>query len=156
MQHAKSAIVWITNILEKLNIPFQIAGGLAARAYGSTRKLEDIDIDIPEDKFYLVKHEVSEFIVYGPERYKDEIWDVMLMTLNYNGQLIDLSGAYHTKIWNAKTKKWQELITDFSKAQIKNIFGIQLPVISCDELISYKKILSREVDIKDIEMIDKK
>lgn len=51
MNKVKEALSWITNLLQKYNIPFQIAGGLAAQAYGSNRKLHDIDIDIPEIDF---------------------------------------------------------------------------------------------------------
>src|SRR5690348_12670369 len=47
----KSALHWIVNILKKLNINFQIAGGLAANIYGADRPLHDIDIDIPEEYF---------------------------------------------------------------------------------------------------------
>lgn len=49
-QNIKEALAWITNILKKYSIPFQITGGLAAILYGSKRPLEDIDIDIPEEK----------------------------------------------------------------------------------------------------------
>lgn len=147
---AKAALIWITDILNKLHIPFQIAGGLAAIAYGSTRELNDIDIEIPEDQFDAVSHAVKEFIIYGPERYKSEMWDLALMTLNYKDQLIDLSGAYDTKIRNSQTGEWLHLITDFSSVEIKNVLGLQLPVIAFDELLAYKKILAREVDLIDI------
>jgi hypothetical protein len=31
------------------------------------------------------------FITYGPDQFKSKTWDLMLMTLNYQGQVIDLS-----------------------------------------------------------------
>lgn len=111
----KEALIGITNILKKHNIPFQIAGGLAAQVYGSTRKLMDIDIDIPEEGFEKIQKEVASFITFGLDRFKSDIWDLQLMALNYCGQEIDLSGAHTTKICNKKAKKWERLITDFSK-----------------------------------------
>lgn len=147
---AKAALIWITDILETLDIPFHIAGGLAAIAYGSTRALHDIDIDIPEGKFRILEKEVKEFIVYGPSHFKDAKWDLTLMTLNFNGQLIDLSGAYDAKIFDEKAGKWHHLITDFSTVEIKNVLELQLPVIAFSELLEYKKILAREVDLMDI------
>lgn len=146
----KAALIWITDILVKLQIPFQIAGGLAANAYGSKRKLHDIDIDIPEEAFNALAKEVKEFIIYGPSHFKDEAWDLMLMTLNYQGQLIDLSGAHETKIFDKISGRWQHLDTDFSAVEIKDVFGLPLPIIAFDELLSYKKILARDVDLLDI------
>jgi hypothetical protein len=153
MQETEQALIWITSILNKLNVPFQIAGGLAARIYGSTRELVDIDIDIPENQFDLVKQHVNPFIVFQPTQYKDEVWDLYLMTLNYQNQIIDLCGAYNTKIRNLKTGEWEQLITDFSKTEIKTLFGLDLPVIAQSDLLLYKKIAGREVDIIDIELI---
>src|SRR5262245_7462066 len=120
----KAALVWITNILRKHNIPFQITGGLAARVYGGTRNIEDIDIDIRENTFDLFKNEVAEFIIFGPENFKSEKWNLLLMTLNYQGQDIDLGGAYQTQIFNASTKKWEALHEDLSKAKIKDVLGL--------------------------------
>jgi hypothetical protein len=149
------AFIWIINILTQLNVPFQVAGGLAAITYGSTRPLEDIDIDIAEDKFVLVKAEVNDFIIYGPTQFKDETWDLMLMTLNYHGQLIDLSGAYDTKIYDKENNKWRHLSADFTTSEIKNIFGVAVPVISKCELLYYKKIIARPVDLIDVAQIEK-
>lgn len=80
-----AALQWITTILQKLNISFQVAGGLAASAYGAVRPLNDIDIDIPESAFELLVPHVEEFITFGPEHFKDTQWDLMLMTLDYQG-----------------------------------------------------------------------
>lgn len=151
---SKLAFIWIINVLKNLNVPFQITGGLAAIAYGAVRPLVDIDIDIPEEKFDLVKVEVGDFIVYGPNQFKDESWDLMLMTLNYHGQQIDLSGAFETRICNRITKKWQRFPADFSTAEIKSIFDMEVPVIAKGDLLHYKKLLLRPVDLIDVEHIE--
>ncbi len=154
MRDTKKALVWISTILKKYDIPFQITGGLAANVYGSKRPLDDIDIDIPEDKFELVKKEVEGFILFGPERFKSDKWDLYLMTLNYKEQSIDLSGAYTTKVFNEKTQTWHTLTEDLSTVMIKFIFGLPLPVIRREKLLAYKKILSREVDLIDVSEIE--
>lgn len=150
---SKIALQWITDILKKYGIPFQITGGLAAIAYGATRPLEDIDIDIPEDQFDVFKNDVKEFIRFGPERFKSDRWDLLLMTLNYRGQEIDISGAYDTQILNASTGHWQKLQENLEMATVKNIFGLDLPVIPLEKLIHYKKALARDVDLMDIQEI---
>ena len=142
------------NILVKLNIPFQIAGGLAAITYGANRPLKDIDIDIPEECFSFIQDEVKDFIMYGPAQFKDDTWDLMLMTLTYNGQLIDLSGAFNTKIFNKNTKEWQPCHVDFSKAEIQKCFDLEVPVIPKDDLLFYKKIIARPVDLIDVAQIE--
>lgn len=153
-KNTKAAFIWIIDILKRLNVPFQIAGGLAANLYGANRPLEDIDIDIPEECFSIIKSEVKDFIVYEPTRFKDETWDLMLMTLNYKGQLIDISGAFHTKMHNKFTNEWQTVTTDFSNAEIKKCFDIDVPVIPKNELLFYKKIIARPVDLIDVDQIE--
>ena len=154
MNIEKKAILWITNILNKHAIPFQIAGGLAVRAYGSSRKLMDIDIDIPEEDFETLKLETAPYIIFGPSQFKNEHWDLLLMTLNYHGQEIDLAGAYHTKIYNSENNAWKKIITDFSKTNYMTIHGLSLPVISREELIAYKKILARPIDLVDVKFLE--
>lgn len=150
IEHVKSTLIWITDILSKYQIPFQITGGLAARVYGATRPIADIDIDIPNDKFEIVKNEVSNFITYGPEHFKSDKWDLLLMTLDYNGQDVDLSGINQTKIFNEETGLWVELTDNLSSAVICDVLGLQLPVIPKQSLIAYKQILLRPEDIIDI------
>ena len=154
MRDPKSALIWITNILNELHVPYQIAGGLAARAYGATRELIDIDIDIPEECFDAVKNKVNQYITFGPTQNTEKPWDILLMTINYHGQDIDIGGAHHAKIYNQATGQWHHLATDFSQCVQLEIYGIKVPVISRDDLLAYKKILSRPVDIADIEEVE--
>lgn len=151
----KNALMWITTILQKHQIPFQISGGLAASIYGANRPLADIDIDISDNGFESIIEDVKTYIIYGPARYKSDKWDLMLMTLNYKGQEIDLSGAESTYIFSEQAKEWFKLTESLAAAPIKNVFDIDLPVIPLFNLISYKKILAREVDLIDIAQIEK-
>src|SRR5579872_4658946 len=156
MKNVKSALVWITDILKKHHIPFQITGGLAAITYGANRPLEDIDIDIPDNQFDSIIDDVKSYIIFGPERFNSDKWDLMLMTLNYQGQEIDLSGADSTHIFNEKTNEWILLYEDLMTVSQKKIFDLDFPVISLKNLIYYKKILSREVDLIDVHQIENK
>lgn len=154
MNTTKSALIWITSIITKHNIPYQIAGGLAVQAYGSTRKLMDIDIDIPEEAFEIVADEVADFITFGPANFKSDSWDLYLMTLNYHGQEIDICGAYSSKIYDKTNERWVKLNTDFARVNTLEIYGLNLSVIRLEELIAYKKILSRPVDLIDIDYLE--
>jgi len=150
MRGTKAAFYWIISILKKYEIPFQISGGLAAKIYGVRRELVDIDIDVPEEQFKEILPKVKNYIIFGPRRYKDADWDLWLMTLCYKGQNIDIAGAHQTKIFNKNTKQWIRIKTNFSTAEIKEIFGMKVPVISKKDLIKYKKKLRREVDLTDL------
>lgn len=149
------ALRWISEIFLNHKTPFQISGGLAANIYGSPRELADIDVEILEKDFPEVLSDFSGYVVFGPERFRDKYWDIFLMTLNYHGQSIDISAADSTKIFNSVTGKWESVPADISKAEIKEVFGISVPVCSLQELITYKKKLRRDFDLEDIEFLSR-
>jgi hypothetical protein len=151
MRNTEAAFKWIVGLLHKYQIPFQITGGFAGKIYGSTRPLNDIDIDIPDKDFSKILEDIREFIIYGPAHFIDERWDCELMTLKFDGQEIDISGATEMKICDARTGEWRQMPTDFTKSVQKEIYGLTVPVISPQDLITYKSMLIGEhqkVDIK--------
>lgn len=142
------------SILTHHQIPFQVTGGLAAHLYGGKRPLLDIDLDIPEESFELILEEVRPYLVFGPELHQGDIWKVELMTLNYEGQDIDLGGAYKTQIFNSQTGAWLDSPADFSKVRMMEISGLKIPVVDAEDLIRYKKILSRTEDLEDVQVVE--
>ena len=75
----EAAFKWIVGLLQKYSIPFQISGGFAAKLYGSNRELADIDIGIPDSRFEDIYEEIKPYLIYGPEHYLDDEWDLKLM-----------------------------------------------------------------------------
>lgn len=156
MKNTKRALLWIVQILNSKKVPFSISGGFAARMYGSNRPLADIDIDIPEDRFNDILAEVKKYAYYGPKRFKDKFWDLpAYMALKYSGQVIDISGAYKTKIFDKNTKKWILVRRNLNKVELHKIYGITVPLIPLKQLISYKQMLQRRVDIFDVKELTK-
>lgn len=155
MRNTVQALKWITEIFNRHKIPFRIAGGLAARIYGSNRKLADIDIDIPDNRFSDILPIVKKYIIFGPAKIKNERWDLLLLTLKYQGQDIDISGADTMKIFDCHAKSWLPFNVDISKTETKEVFGLLVPVIKKEDLIFYKSKLSGEVDRLDVEAITK-
>ncbi|TSC53194.1 MAG: hypothetical protein LiPW39_399 [Parcubacteria group bacterium LiPW_39] len=155
MKNQAKAFKWIVKILKKHTVPFQVTGGLAAKIYGSQRELNDIDIAIPEKSFADILSDVKGYLVFGPERFVDENWDLSLMTLRYQDQEIDICGGDTIKIRNSKTKKLIDHPTDFPKFEIKEIYGVSVPVVKKEKLIDYKKILGRSADMEDVKAISK-
>ena len=144
------ALKWIVSILRKHNVPFLISGGFAANIYGAKRPVNDIDIDVPEEKMELLLPDIKPYITFGPAEYKDEKWDLKLITLNYNGQEIDIGGAFDTKIFDEQNKVWVHCPAKFETAQIHTVYGVEVPIVRPQDLIEYKKLLSGEHQKTDI------
>lgn len=151
----ESAFKWIIGILQKHKIPFQIKGGLASILYGVKRELADIDISIPENSFDELFSDVKDFIKYGPDQYLDDEWDIKLITLKYKGQNIDIAGAFDKKNFDKKNNKWVNTPSNFDTSVYMDVYGLNVPVISKEDLLSYKKLILRDVDIFDIETLNK-
>lgn len=151
-RNTKKAFLWIVGILKKHKIPFQITGGCAARAYGSKRPLSDIDIDVPENAIKQIASEAKDYIKRGPDRYIDDNFDLMLLTLNFEGQEIDICGDV-CKTRSGVGGEWLGSKTDFSKYEIKELYGTKVPVENKADLIKYKKQMAREVDLEDIKQM---
>ena len=145
------ALKWIVDIINKEKIPFQLIGGLAARNYGATRKLADIDIGLAISAVDRLLPEIGRFITYGPAQYKDQEWDVTeQMTVIYEGQEIDLPRADTMKIFNKKEGVWELFPFDISLSVYANVLGLHIPVISKEMLVSYKSKIGRTVDLLDV------
>ena len=156
MNKIASALEWISKILNKHQIPWQLTGGLAAHAYGSTRPINDIDIDIPEDRFAEILDEVKPYITDAPCRIDNPVLDVYAMTLEYQGQEVDIGGAYETRVKDLKTGIWHTVKVDLDNVEQKNVFGVEVPVVNKQDLITYKQWLAvpgnhQEQDIKEIQ-----
>lgn len=149
------ALQWIIEILNRLNIQYQIAGGFAAKLYGSERELNDIDVEISEKDFYKILPEIHLYITWGPARFKNEKWDTMLIILDYKGQMIDISGVETAKMSNKERTKWipNELST-FNTIDIE-VADLIVKVIHPKGLIEYKKELDGEHQILDIQATEK-
>lgn len=141
----QDALDWIIPILKNRGIKFHITGGFAAHLYGATRDVNDIDIDIPYEAFKELMPEIKEYISQDLIRYQDSHWDIFLVTLDYKGQIIDLSGDRDACIFNHRTKTRDPLKMEFDSVVIINRFGHALPVQNPHDLIEYKeKIIYEE------------
>lgn len=152
-KNAKAAFHWIARILRKNKVPFRISGGLAANSYGSERELVDIDIDVPDDALMKLMPLLKKFKFAGPNHYKDGEWDVNSISIDCNGQDVDLIGADSQKIFNKNTQAWEKLKVNFSQSSKKKVFGLVVPVISKKELIVYKSKIRRGVDLLDVKAL---
>lgn len=152
MRETKKAFLWIIDILNKNKIVYKISGGFAARIYGVNRELADIDIEVAEKDISTIARDTKPYIKFGPERYKDENWDLQLLTVEYEGQEIDIACA-EANIFNQKKKRWEKTISDLHDVKMTKVYGKIIPIEKMDSLINYKIKLGREVDIEDVKQL---
>jgi hypothetical protein len=137
MPEIQNALDWIIPLLKHTQVPFHITGGFAAHVYGATRPINDIDINMPTACLNSVAPELREFIEFGPQRYRDSTWDLDLASLNYHGQLIDLTGDTDACVCNKNTGARSSLEMNFNEITWIVAFGHRLPVQNTGDLISY-------------------
>jgi hypothetical protein len=149
------ALRFMVGIFNKYDIPYRIGGGFSAKMYGSPRPLNDIDFGIQEKNFSIILPEISQYITYGPIRSNDDgKWDCELITLNYNGQEIDISGTDTMRISNKERTKWISRASFPYDTVDMNVEGINIKVLNGVELMTYKKELDGEHQLIDIKAIE--
>ncbi len=150
---ALPALSWIIQYLENHDIPYVVCGGLAAIAYGSTRSLNDIDVYIPDAFFDSVVEFGRPYITYGPTHHKGKLWDLTYVQFRFQGQAVEVGSDNDCKIYNAADKNWHSKIINFDQYEYRTLFGMTFKVMPVEDLIHYKAILNRPVDIEDIHQI---
>ncbi|NNG17676.1 MAG: hypothetical protein HKM89_14460 [Gemmatimonadales bacterium] len=153
-QNPERAFRWIVGILEDRAIPFLLVGGLAARAHGASRDLADIDFYIPGERFPDIVAAASEYVTAGPEHVVSEHWDITFMKLEYAGQPIEVGAADHVRIFSRPEGKWVPERVDLEDADVKEVFGLPVPVMTRERLLAYKQRLQRPVDLADIRELE--
>jgi hypothetical protein len=86
MRDSKLAFDWITSLLEDMGHPYVVVGGLAANVFGGKRPLNDIDLDVPRGALKQIAESASPYITFGPARYRDQQFDIKLLSLRYANQ----------------------------------------------------------------------
>ncbi|ROQ18674.1 hypothetical protein EDC38_2902 [Marinimicrobium koreense] len=144
------AAQWIVGLLRDRNIPFLICGGLAAKGYGSERDLYDIDLFIPGEHFSSVVKAGHEFVSKAAAHRQEEGWDLTYVQFKYEGIKVEVGSADGPKIFDASSEAWVLLNIDFSRYESAHLLGLDLPLMLKEDLIYYKSLLSRPVDIEDV------
>ena len=150
-EKVKNALVWLKDILDSQQVQYQIVGGLAATIHGGSREVADIDLYIRKDDADKILPQVKSYISKPLTHYVEGSWDLEYFQLIYKEQKIEIGLSPGTKIKAAGRDDWIELKTDFSQSIVGSYQGVEVPTIPVAELISYKQVLGREVDLIDIE-----
>ena len=144
------AVQWIVGLLRDRNIPFLICGGLAAKGYGSERDLNDIDLFVPGECFWSVVEAGQEYVSKAAAHRREEGWDLTYVQFKYEGVKVEVGNADRAQIFDAQNRTWVALNIDFSRYDTVHLLGLELPLMLKEDLIWYKSLLSRPVDIEDV------
>lgn len=150
----KKALKFITDLLNQNNIEFQVSGGMAAIAYGAHRPLYDIDLEIYHKNVATVRLLLKEFVVQDWNHELDgagDHFDLWMMTLNVYGVPVDINQIEGSRVYS-KEDGWVELPQTMNTKVVK-VEGVEIPVQKKEDLIAYKKLLSRPTDLDDISQI---
>ncbi|WP_255854809.1 hypothetical protein [Marinobacterium rhizophilum] len=140
-------------LLKDRNIPFRICGGLAANGYGAQPVLNDIDLFVPGEHFSAVVQAGEQFASKAAAHRQEEGWDLTYVHFKYEGIKVEVGNADDPQIFDAGNQSWVSLSIDFSRCRTVHLLGLELPLMLKEDLVRYKSVLSRPVDIEDIRAI---
>lgn len=154
-QKTVDALKWIAQILNGHNIPYRIGGGTATYLYGSGRPVNDIDISVSGSFFPTIVPLVKDYITAGPKHYKNEKWDCDTLSLNYQGQDIDLTDVDTLLMSKKGTGEWVRNKEIYGKHPdaVKEVDGVQVSLMNPRVLLEYKQELSGEHQEYDIQFL---
>lgn len=85
-------------------------------------------------------------------RLSDEKFDLYLFTLSLDGVLVDISQIEDAYVVDNDGNR-KRMDTDISRTSNISWEGLNLPVQNKEELVEYKRLLGRDIDLIDIEQI---
>jgi hypothetical protein len=147
----KSTLFQLADKFSEYNIKFIVIGGLAAIAWGVKRKLVDIDIQVGTADFKKVEKIFAKEIIQSARHYKTEKWDIKQMIINLNGVDIDICQAEDFYVIKKGIKYL--VPNSLAAASTKQVAGIEIPVLPLKELIKYKQLIARPVDMDDLSLL---
>lgn len=140
-------------ILNQNSISYQIVGGLAAKTYGATRDLIDIDIYVSGHDFHEACRLCKSHLVWGPEVWKDSEWDCEFAKFEFEGQKLEIGNSDNTRRFDTEENDWVDEYINYHDFELQVYLDTPITVIPKEKLIEYKRKLNREVDLIDIKQM---
>jgi hypothetical protein len=153
----RAALEWISHTFAVHAVPYQVGGGTAAFAHGGRRPIVDIDIYAPLSQAGALLDAIGPRIVRGPERYRDQEWDLALVTIDYGEACIEIGDSdARPRYYSAARKTWIDQDIDYSRSVRLPVLGVLVPVMPLPDLIAYKAAIGRPVDLIDVAELERR
>jgi hypothetical protein len=159
-QKALAALQQIIPLLEKYGFTWVITGGFACYAYGASRNLTDIDIDIDASKdtpaFKAFMKHLEPWITQPLEHFVDQNYDNYNFEITVDGAVMDICPMAEMNVFNQKTGGYEHFYrTGFPESETVDFHDLKLPLLSKRLIIKNKEMLpwQRESDLEDIRML---
>lgn len=92
----------------------------------------------------------KEYLTFGPARYKDEYWDIEGAQFIIGGVKVELTADSTCRFYSPIKKCWVTQSIDFNSTVRKSVYGREVNTMSFEQLVTYKKLLARDVDLDDV------
>ena len=150
----RPALKWIVGVLNRHCVPYQVVGGLAARAHGARRPVVDVDLYVPFDRAAAALEALQPHVYWGPRHHADDRWDLTFLKADFGRQKLEIGdSSTRPRYFDAEAGRWEDQRVSYGGSVTMRVFGVEVEVMPKDELVRYKRHLGREVDIIDAEQL---
>ena len=141
---------WACGLLQECRIPFQVAGDVAAMAYGATRPVGSVELFIAAEHVPALLRAAREYVVDYPWRWRDDAWDRVALSLARDGVTIEVCVVDAARFREAATGEWRDAAVDPAASVIRTVWDVEAPVMPRAQLLDQKGRLDREIDRRDV------
>ena len=145
-----AALRWACRLLGACAIPFQVAGDVAAAAYGATRPVGGVELFIAAEHVPALLRAAPEHVADYPWRRLDDAWDRVALSLAYEGVTVDVCVVEAARFRESATGEWREAAVDPSASVTMTVWDVEAPVVPREQLLEQKRRLDRAVDRRDL------
>ena len=152
---AAEAMAWLADLFRDQDVRYAAAGGLAARSWGATRPLVDLDCFVNGEDLGRIETDLAPYVVRPLTKLTDDHWDLSFMRLEYAGIPLELSVAEGARYREAATGEWHDACPTFSACPERELLSVKLRIMDRDDLVEYKRRVDRAVDRADVTAIER-
>ena len=117
----------------------------------------DVDLYVPFDQAQSALEEIRPNVVWGPEHHAGDEWDLTFLKADHGGQRVELGdSSSDPRFFDREKGSWIPQRVDYDAGVRVELLGVRAWVMPEEELVRYKRVLGRPVDLDDVAQIAKR